>query len=330
MQDSSESLPMDTPSGRSCCIRHDRLHQQPGPGGNGKLVVRRGRKATGVARNGDLAGLPKPDPSLGTGKAQGTCRIAVVAWSRPSLRSVRPSRFSVTSRPAEHRSCNHSRLGSRRHGRARGTGSPTRTVTYATSATLGPSAGWSTSRCASPSSAWRRPRAAAATGSSPPTVVCSASVTARFRGSLGNIALAQPIVGMTRSAHGRGYYLVAADGGVFSFGDAHYEGSASRVALSQPIVGIAATRSGRGYWLVAADGGVFTFGDARFHGSAATRVVCGRRSAVSRRHATAAPTTSSPSTRTSTTTARRRTRAARCLAGGHLSAWRTRPGRGRS
>jgi hypothetical protein len=60
---------------------------------------------------------------------------------------------------------------------------------------------------------------------------------------------------------------VAADGGVFSFGDAGYYGSQSGKPLDEPVVGMAATPSGNGYWLAAADGGVFTFGDAGFFGS---------------------------------------------------------------
>jgi CHAP domain len=61
--------------------------------------------------------------------------------------------------------------------------------------------------------------------------------------------------------------LVAADGGVFTFGDAHFYGSMGARPLSAPIVAMAATPDGKGYWLVAADGGVFTFGDAHFYGS---------------------------------------------------------------
>jgi len=63
--------------------------------------------------------------------------------------------------------------------------------------------------------------------------------------------------------------VVAADGGVFTYGDAPFLGSAGGTRLSQPIVGLAATAAGRGYWLAAADGGVFAFGDAHFVGSAA-------------------------------------------------------------
>ncbi|MGH9079806.1 MAG: alkaline phosphatase family protein, partial [Acidimicrobiales bacterium] len=68
---------------------------------------------------------------------------------------------------------------------------------------------------------------------------------------------------------GPGYWLVGADGGAFSFGNAPFHGSAATLPLTKPIVGMAATHDGQGYWMVAADGGVFTYGDAGFHGSAA-------------------------------------------------------------
>ncbi len=103
------------------------------------------------------------------------------------------------------------------------------------------------------------------------------------------------------------YRLVAADGGLFSYGGAPFDGSGAakrggpiaamatdpatdgyweagadgsvqnfgapalgglRGPLRAPVVGMAATPDGGGYWLVAADGGVFSFGDAAFFGSA--------------------------------------------------------------
>ena len=60
---------------------------------------------------------------------------------------------------------------------------------------------------------------------------------------------------------------MAADGGIFSFGDAAFYGSTGAIHLNQPIVGMAATSDGKGYRLVAADGGIFSFGDATFYGS---------------------------------------------------------------
>jgi hypothetical protein len=77
----------------------------------------------------------------------------------------------------------------------------------------------------------------------------------------------QPIVGMSSTPDGHGYWLVAADGGIFTFGDAGFYGSTGNIALNQPIVGMSSTPDGHGYWLVAADGGIFTFGDAGFYGS---------------------------------------------------------------
>jgi len=64
-----------------------------------------------------------------------------------------------------------------------------------------------------------------------------------------------------------GYWLVAADGGVFTFGSATFWGSTGSMHLNDPIVGMASTPDGLGYWLVATDGGIFSFGDAHFYGS---------------------------------------------------------------
>jgi subtilisin family serine protease len=64
-----------------------------------------------------------------------------------------------------------------------------------------------------------------------------------------------------------GYWLVASDGGIFSYGSAEFEGSTGAITLNKPIVGMAATPSQNGYWLVASDGGIFAFGDAGFFGS---------------------------------------------------------------
>lgn len=88
-------------------------------------------------------------------------------------------------------------------------------------------------------------------------------------GTATKISLAAPIVGIAALPTSRGYWLVGADGGVFSFGAAKFYGSipALGIKLRAPIVGVASTPDGKGYYLVAADGGVFTFGDARFRGS---------------------------------------------------------------
>ena len=73
---------------------------------------------------------------------------------------------------------------------------------------------------------------------------------------------------MASTPDGGGYWLVASDGGIFTYGDAGFHGSAGALPLNRPIVGMASTPDGGGYWLVASDGGIFTYGDAGFHGSA--------------------------------------------------------------
>ncbi|MCU1456024.1 MAG: Esterase [Actinomycetia bacterium] len=90
---------------------------------------------------------------------------------------------------------------------------------------------------------------------------------APFFGSMGGTRLNAPIVGFASTPGGTGYWLVASDGGIFTFGDAKFFGSTGALHLNQPIVGMARTPTGNGYWLVAADGGIFTFGDAKFFGS---------------------------------------------------------------
>jgi hypothetical protein len=89
---------------------------------------------------------------------------------------------------------------------------------------------------------------------------------ASFLGSTGSLRLNRPIVGMADDPKTGGYWLVATDGGVFSFG-APFFGSAGGLPLGAPIVGMAATPDGGGYWLVGADGGIFNYGDAGFYGA---------------------------------------------------------------
>ncbi|MFD1115081.1 hypothetical protein, partial [Sphaerisporangium aureirubrum] len=76
-----------------------------------------------------------------------------------------------------------------------------------------------------------------------------------------------PPVGIAAHPKGHGYWLAAADGGIFSFGTAGFHGSMGGKHLNAPVVGITATPDGKGYWLAAADGDIFSFGTADFHGS---------------------------------------------------------------
>ncbi len=55
----------------------------------------------------------------------------------------------------------------------------------------------------------------------------------------------------------KGYWLVAADGGVFAFGDAGFYGSMGATGASRPVVGI--TTTPHGYFLVDATGAVQSF-----------------------------------------------------------------------
>jgi hypothetical protein len=57
---------------------------------------------------------------------------------------------------------------------------------------------------------------------------------------MGGKALNAPIVGVAATPTGKGYWEVASDGGIFSFGTASFYGSMGGKALNAPIVGVAA------------------------------------------------------------------------------------------
>jgi hypothetical protein len=61
---------------------------------------------------------------------------------------------------------------------------------------------------------------------------------------------------------GGGYWLVAADGGLFAFGDAGFFGSAAGLLGEDRATGMVPTRTGLGYLIVTAGGQVFSQGDA--------------------------------------------------------------------
>ena len=94
----------------------------------------------------------------------------------------------------------------------------------------------------------------------------TASGVMAFDGPAGLPAPA-PIPSCRRPAGTGGYLISAADGGVFTFGDAAFCGSRGGQPLNAPIISGAGTPDGGGYWLVASDGGIFTYGDATFYGS---------------------------------------------------------------
>jgi hypothetical protein len=87
-------------------------------------------------------------------------------------------------------------------------------------------------------------------------------------GSSSSKRLNAPIVGMVPSADGGGYFMVAADGGVFTFGDAKFEGSCPSIGgCSGATVAVMPDATGNGYWLVTSTGHVYAFGDATTYGA---------------------------------------------------------------
>lgn len=92
--------------------------------------------------------------------------------------------------------------------------------------------------------------------------------SARFLGSPVGAGLAAPIVSMAATPEGNGYWLAAANGAVYCFGDARCYGSpATTGGAPDPVVGIAPTPLGNGYWLATNHGAVYSFGAARYYGS---------------------------------------------------------------
>ena len=86
---------------------------------------------------------------------------------------------------------------------------------------------------------------------------------ARFYGSTGNLRLNSPVLSMATAPSGQGYWLVAGDGGIFSFGVPFY-GSVPGIGLCKSVPGIQIrpTITGHGYFVLAPNGRVFAFGDA--------------------------------------------------------------------
>ena len=62
--------------------------------------------------------------------------------------------------------------------------------------------------------------------------------------------------------------MVASDGGVFAFGDAHFAGSCPGIGgCAGAAVAVMPDASGGGYWLITSTGHVYSFGDASYLGA---------------------------------------------------------------
>ncbi len=68
-----------------------------------------------------------------------------------------------------------------------------------------------------------------------------------------------PIVGIAATPDGGGYWLVASDGGVFSYGDAGFYGSPAGSGHAA-FIGLLVNPGGHGYRVFAADGTAQAFG----------------------------------------------------------------------
>ena len=87
-------------------------------------------------------------------------------------------------------------------------------------------------------------------------------------------SLNAPIVGIVPTVDDRGYFMVASDGGVFTFGDAKFEGSCPGIGgCAGAAVAVMPDASGNGYWLVTATGHVYAFGHAQNYGAPGPQAV---------------------------------------------------------
>jgi hypothetical protein len=87
-------------------------------------------------------------------------------------------------------------------------------------------------------------------------------------------------IAMTPTPSGKGYWVLGADGGIFTFGDAGFYGSVPGLGLKVPGVQMRATKSGGGYYVLSERGDVFAFGDAPGMGSPANLGIKGQDLAV--------------------------------------------------
>ena len=88
-----------------------------------------------------------------------------------------------------------------------------------------------------------------------------------FQGSLAGGPVPKPVVALTATPDGGGYWMLTAEGGVFTFGTAPFLGSLPGVGVSARAVDLVARPQGDGYWILDDRGGVHPFGGAPGVGS---------------------------------------------------------------
>src|SRR5438552_2163644 len=103
---------------------------------------------------------------------------------------------------------------------------------------------------------------------------------AGFFGDTHSVRLNSPIAGMEATSDGKGYWLVASDGGIFAFGNAGFFGSLGGQPLNLPMQRIRRAPDGQGYWTQGLDGLVHGFGSATFHGDGYTVPTTNRDAAI--------------------------------------------------
>ncbi|SHE43119.1 hypothetical protein SAMN02745225_00589 [Ferrithrix thermotolerans DSM 19514] len=88
-----------------------------------------------------------------------------------------------------------------------------------------------------------------------------------YFGSLARERLNAPIVDGAVTAGGDGYWLLGADGGVFTFGAARFHGSLSGRISVHDARSILPLKDGSGYWILARNGKVYAMGNCAYLGS---------------------------------------------------------------
>ncbi len=71
--------------------------------------------------------------------------------------------------------------------------------------------------------------------------------------------LVSPIAGINATSNGRGYWLVAADGGIFTFGNAGFFGSVGGGCMPTDTVALISNKNINGYFIATRDGQVRAF-----------------------------------------------------------------------